>query len=55
MGTHSVQGGGGILYGDFSAGENSAWGKFRTSQIFSALEAKGILGLRSPKDPGRRQ
>ena len=30
-------------------------GKFRTSQIFSALEAKGILGLRSPKDPGRRQ
>jgi hypothetical protein len=59
-------GGGGILYGDFSAGENSAWGKFRTcpkksrgkfhtSQIFSALEAKGILGLRSPKDPGRRQ
>ena len=25
-----VQGGGGILYGDFSAGENSAWGKFRT-------------------------
>ena len=26
--THT--GGGGILYGDFSAGENSAWGKFRT-------------------------
>ena len=25
-------------------------GKFRTSQIFSAFEAKGILGLRSPKD-----
>ena len=23
-------GGGEILYGDFSAGENSAWGKFRT-------------------------
>ena len=30
-------------------------GKFRTSQIFSALEAKGILGLRSPKDSGRTQ
>ena len=53
--------GGGILYRDFSAGENSAWekfrtcpkksrGKFRTSQLFSALEAKGILGLQSPKD-----
>ena len=45
-------GGGEVLYRDFSAGENSAQGifrtcpkksrgKFRTSQILSALEAKG--------------
>ena len=45
-----LQGGGGDPYGDFSVGENSARGKFRTCQIMSALEAKGNLGLRSPKD-----
>ena len=51
-------GGGGILYRVFSAGENStrgifrtcpkkSRGKFRTSQILSALQAKGNLRLRN--------
>ena len=28
---------GGGLYGDFFAGENSAWGKFRTTKILNAM------------------
>jgi hypothetical protein len=61
----STGGGGNSVRGFFRRGKfrmgkiphlsKKSRGKFRTSQIFSALEARGILGLRSPKDPGRRQ
>ena len=63
--TVNYRGGGNSVRGFFRRGKfrmgkiphlsKKSRGKFRTSQIFSALEARGILGLRSPKDPGRRQ
>ena len=48
--------GGGVLYGGFfrrgkfRTCPKKSRGKFRTSQILSALQTKGILVLRSPKD-----